>query len=83
MWQAGQVLARADSGGPGQNFRVATRAAAGPVVVAVRGTGQQTGRYRVQARLLVGTLENPGAASFQSGIGLLSGWVCEARDGDD
>ena len=26
----------------------------------------------------LGTLENPGPASFQSGIGLLSGWVCEA-----
>ena len=26
----------------------------------------------------VGALENPGQASFQSGIGLLSGWVCEA-----
>ena len=27
----------------------------------------------------VGALENPGPASFQSGIGLLSGWVCEAN----
>ena len=27
----------------------------------------------------VGALENPGPASFQSGIGLLSGWVCEAE----
>ena len=26
-----------------------------------------------------GTLENPGPASFQSGIGLLSGWVCAAN----
>ena len=25
-----------------------------------------------------GTLENPGPASFQSGIGLVSGWVCDA-----
>ena len=25
-----------------------------------------------------GALENPGPASFQSGLGLLSGWVCEA-----
>ena len=78
VWQAGVELARADNGGPGQNFRVATRAAAGPVVVAVRGLRRQIGRYHMQARLLVGALENPGAASFQSGIGLLSGWVCEA-----
>ena len=27
----------------------------------------------------LGTLENPGPASFQSGLGLLSGWVCEAE----
>ena len=26
-----------------------------------------------------GALENPGPASFQSGLGLLSGWVCEAE----
>ena len=27
----------------------------------------------------VGYLENPGAASFQSGIGVISGWVCAAE----
>ena len=27
---------------------------------------------------LTGVLENPGAGSFQSGIGLFSGWVCDA-----
>ena len=27
----------------------------------------------------MGSLENPGANSFQSGIGLISGWVCEAE----
>ena len=27
----------------------------------------------------VGYLENPGANSFQSGLGVLSGWVCEAE----
>ena len=27
-----------------------------------------------------GSLENPGAASPQSGIGLISGWVCEAEE---
>ena len=27
----------------------------------------------------VGSLENPGPNSFQSGIGLISGWVCEAE----
>ena len=28
----------------------------------------------------VGFLENPGTDSFQSGIGLISGWVCEAAE---
>ena len=28
----------------------------------------------------VGYLENPGANSFQSGIGVISGWVCEADE---
>ena len=28
---------------------------------------------------VVGYLENPGAASFQSGIGLISGWTCDAE----
>ena len=29
---------------------------------------------------VVGYLENPGAASFQSGLGLISGWVCDADE---
>ena len=29
---------------------------------------------------VVGYLENPGAASFQSGIGVISGWVCDAEE---
>ena len=28
----------------------------------------------------VGYLENPSSNSFQSGIGVLSGWVCEAEE---
>ena len=29
---------------------------------------------------VVGYLENPGAASFQSGIGVISGWTCDADE---
>ena len=36
--------------------------------------GEQTGSAAV------GYLENPGAPSFQSGIGVLSGWVCAADE---
>ena len=36
--------------------------------------GATTGRTSA----LTGYLENPGPNSFQSGVGVLSGWVCEA-----
>ena len=79
VWRTGEELASADSGGVRRNFRLSTRVAAGSVVVAVEGNGSQTGDYTLETRLLVGYLENPGAASFQSGVGVLSGWVCEAN----
>ena len=79
VWQDGEELASADSGGARQNFRLSVRVQAEPVVViAVQGNGRQTGMYTLQTTLIVGYLENPGAASFQSGIGVLSGWVCAA-----
>ena len=37
------------------------------------------GTYRLETRLVVGFLENPGPDSFQSGIGVVSGWVCTAE----
>ena len=80
VWQDGMEIATAASGGSGQNFRLSTRVAAGePVEIAVRGNGRQTGRYTLQTALVLGSLENPGPASFQSGLGVLSGWVCEAE----
>ncbi len=79
VWQDGVEVASADSGGSGQNFRLSVRVEAGPVVIAVRGTGRQTGRYTLQTALVVGHLENPRLASFQSGLGVISGWVCEAE----
>ena len=33
--------------------------------------------YSLETALLVGALEKPGPDSFQGGIGVLSGWVCE------
>ena len=78
-WQAGEELATADSGGVGRNFRLSVRVAPGPVVIAVAGNGRQTGRYTLQVTFLPGYLENPGAASFQSGIGVISGWTCDAE----
>ena len=73
------TVVTADRGGSGQNFRLSTRVAAGPVVIAVRGNGRQTGRYLLQIALVGGYLENPAPASFQSGVGVLSGWACEGE----
>ncbi len=76
VWQAGEVLATADRGGERQNFRLSVPVAAGVVIIAVAG---QPGAYTLETTLVVGTLENPGPASFQSGIGVISGWVCAAE----
>ena len=80
VWQDGAMLTRADGGGERQNFQLRTPVAARPVVVAVEGQNGQTGAYTLEARLLTGHLENPGAGAFQSGIGVISGWVCAAAE---
>ena len=81
VWQDGTEVATADSGGSGQNFRLSARVEAGPVVMAVRGNGRQTGRYTLQTTLVVAYLENPAPTSFQSGLGVISGWVCAGGSG--
>ena len=77
IWQDGVVLASGPTGRPPDD-RLGARVQAGPVVVAVQGQGGATGTYAVEITFVRGYLENPGAASFQSGVGVLSGWVCEA-----
>ena len=52
---------------------------AGEVVVAVQGQEGATGPYAVVVTFTTGALENPGPHSFQSGVGVLSGWVCDAE----
>ena len=79
VWQHGVELTGADSDDGQQNFQLSVPVEADPVVIAVAGKGQQTGRYDLQTALVAGALENPGPDSFQSGIGVLSGWVCEAE----
>ena len=61
VWQAGEELATADSGGAGQNFRLSVRVAPGPVVIAVAGNGQQTGAYTLQVTFLPGYLGESGS----------------------
>ena len=78
VWQDGEELATEDSGGERRNFLLSVRVEAGPVVVAVEGARRRTGAYSLETHLLVGFLENPGTGSFQSGISVLSGWLCDA-----
>ena len=80
VWQDGEELATEDSGGVQQNFLLSVRVEAGPVLLAVAGNGTRTGAYTLKTTLVAGYLENPGSDSFQSGIGVLSGWVCEAEE---
>ena len=78
IWQNDVVLASGPTGRP-PDARLGARVQAGSVVVAVQGQGGATGPYTVEIAFVQGYLENPGAASFQSGVGVLSGWVCEAE----
>ena len=80
VWRDGEELASTDSGGERRNFRLHTRVDAGSVLVAVESSRSRTGAYTLETRLLAGYLENPGMDSFQSGIGVISGWVCEAEE---
>ena len=79
VWRDGEELASTDSGGERRNFRLHTRVDAGSVLVAVESSRSRTGSYILETRLLAGYLENPGPNSFQSGIGIISGWVCDAE----
>ena len=82
LWQHDEVLASGPTGRqPGD--RLGALVQAGTVVVAVQGQGGATGPYAVEITFVQGYLENPGAESFQSGVGVLSGWVCDGGGGGD
>ena len=78
LWQDGTVLASGPTSGREQDSRFGALVQAGPVVVAVQGQGGATGNYDLVVTFTPGYLENPGPDSFQSGVGVLSGWVCGA-----
>ena len=77
LWQNEAVLATGPTG-RGPDARLGALVEAGAVVVAVAGQGGATGEYALVVTFSPGYLENPGHNSFQSGIGVISGWVCEA-----
>ncbi len=78
VWLDGVQLATATEGGSRNNFRLGVPVQPGSVVIAVQGAGRATGRYALRTTFVAGQLENPGPTSFQSGLGVLSGWVCDA-----
>ena len=78
LWQDAVILASGLTRGRRQDARLGARVQAGAVVVALHGQGGATGPYAVAVTFVRGALENPGQHSFQSGVGVLSGWVCEA-----
>ena len=79
LWQGDEEMTTDDDGGDGHNFRLVAPVDAGTYVVEVRGYGASTGQYTLDVNFVVGTLDMLGPETFQSGIGLISGWVCEAE----
>ena len=85
VWQDGVKLGQIAPSNRWQHFRLGVPVLAGPVVpvlagpvvVAVQGTG--TVLYELAVTFVTGVVENPAPASFQSGIGVISGWVCDAE----
>ena len=79
LWQGDEEIMTDDDGGDGHNFRLVASVDAGTYMVAVRGYGASTGQYTLDVNFAVGALDMLGPETFQSGIGLISGWVCEAE----
>ena len=66
-----------EDSGEDNNFRIAQPVIPGQYSVAVSG-GEETGEYTLAVQYHPGMLENPQPGSFQSGIDVISGWVCDA-----
>ena len=79
LWQGDEEIMTDDDGGDGHNFRLVASVDAGTYMVAVRGYGASTGQYTLDVNFAVGALDRLGPETFQSGIGFISGWVCEAE----
>ena len=67
-----------EDSGEDNNFRIAQPVSGDKwYSVAVSGGGE-IGEYTLVVRYIPGVLDIPPLGSFQSGIGVISGWVCEA-----
>lgn len=79
LWRGDEEIMTDDDGGDGHNFRLVASVDAGTYMVTVRGYGASTGQYTLDVNFVVGALDMLGPETFQSGIGFISGWVCEAE----
>ncbi len=74
------LLEEDDNSGARRNFAVATAVEAGEHYIAVDSPRGSTGAYTLAVDYRPGYLGIPWAESIQSGIGVLSGWICEAAE---
>ncbi len=78
--ESGLTLVAEDTdSGTRRNFQLGEAVAAGTYYLAVSaGTSGSGGAYTLDVQYSAAQFENPRPASPQSGIGVLSGWVCDA-----
>ena len=76
LWQGDTEIATDDDGGDGHNFLLTVPVNAGTYAIAVQGYGTLTGPYTLVVDFTAGAVE---LEEFHSGIGLVTGWVCEAE----
>ncbi len=74
------LLTRDDHSGRRQNFRLGSAVEKGVHYLAVDSLSDATGSYTLTLDYRPGYLEIPWAESTQSGISVLSGWICEADE---
>ena len=83
LWQVRQTLALVvedNNSGAGLAFRLGPAVPAGTYYLAVSaGSAGPLGAYTLEVDYTPGLFENPPPTSFQSGVSLISGWVCEAE----
>ena len=89
LYRGSTQVAMNDDSGDGNNFEIVEEVTPGTYHVAVRGYRGRTGAYTLQVSFEAaapadptGALENPlnGQTVSRGGIGLISGWVCEATE---
>ena len=72
-----RLVAEDTDSGRGSNFALGTSVEAGTYYLAVL-AGRGSGEYRLSVHYTPAFVDNPGPDSPQSGVSVLSGWVCEA-----